>query len=150
MNFSGVFSREPRATSSSTSAPSTSFSSVGQKPPAKRLRAFSALDDFDSNKSDGNKKRQRKNSTSTEDLQNIFMDNLLNQRENHTLQNDVLKLQKDKLETKMDIDIETSKIELEKKKIELETARQLAQIEVMKQQRLADLEIKKMEESLEK
>lgn len=65
-------------------------------------------------------------------------------------EHDVLKLQKEKLEAKMEINIETSKLELEKKKIELETARMLAKIEIEKKQRLVVLEIQKMQDSLEK
>lgn len=89
-------------------------------------------------------KRPRRNSADDE-FKEIFTENLLSQRDNQVLQNEVIKLQKAKLEAKMEIEIETSKVELEKKKLELETARKLAEIELKKQERLAELEIEKMQ-----
>lgn len=119
-----------------------------------RNRATSSrhpLPDDDRNRNLNTRKHQRNDSDSSEDdFRAIFTENLFSQRENNLLQNDVLKLQKRKLEEKMAIEIETSKVDLEKKKIELETARQLAKIELDKKQRLAELEIEKMRQDLKK
>lgn len=56
------------------------------------------------------------------------MDNLISQQENQLLFNDVLTFQKEKLEEKMNLEIEASKLEVEKRKIELEIVRKKKQL----------------------
>lgn len=130
----------------SSAGPSTSTPKPTDSSSTNRKRAIS----FQQSRSEeidapNKKKRPRLFSTSSNedlDLENIFIENQMSQRENNALMNEVLTLQKEKYEEKMDIDIEASKLELEKKKIELETAR--------KQHELADLKVKKLKESVEK
>lgn len=150
MNLTGLFTgKSSRTVLKSIPSTSKSNPSKRKRSTSRRSSRLASSEVDESGQSTG--KQKRKNSTSSnDDLQTIFMENLFNQRENHTLQNDVLKLQKQKLEAKMDIDIEASKVELERKKLDLETSRELAKIEVNKQQRLAEMEIKKMQDSLKK
>lgn len=122
LTFEGIFSQTPP----------TSSASKGKMPINRRQ---SALEDDGDN-------------SGNEDLKVIFTENLLSQRENHLLQKDVLKLQKEKLEAKMEYDIKTSELEMAKKQLELDTARELAKIQMDKQRKLAELEIKKMEKEL--
>lgn len=136
------------------------FANVSVPPPRKK-RALSRLPtktlsrrptlDVDCEISSGKaKKNDDSLSDDDDDYRELFMENLLEQRQNHQLQSDVLKLQKAKMEAKMDIEIETSKVELEKKKLDLETSRALAEIEIQKKKKLAELEIEKMKKDLDK
>lgn len=65
-----------------------------------------------------------------DDSYDLFRENMLFQKANHQLQNDILTLQKQKLE----ITIQQSQVELSKS--------ELAQIDVKKAKQLADIEIK--------
>lgn len=77
----------------------------------------------DRHEDEGSNKRPRKDD-SFSDYRELFAENLLKQSENHELQKDALKLNKEKME----IAVEISKVDLQKKRMELETARALADI----------------------
>lgn len=78
----------------------------------------SILDDaIDFNQQPG----ELKIASSNKKLQQMFMENLLKQKENQRLHNELLEMHK----AKLSIELETSKLEFERKKLEFQAAREL-------------------------
>lgn len=114
MNFQGMF---PSGSSSTPTKSAASHLLQKVQSGARKRRESSVVDDVDSRKSTDSRREEN-----IDDFEKIFMDNLIGQHENQLLFNDVLTFQKDKLEEKMNLEIEASKLEVEKRKIELEIA----------------------------
>lgn len=89
----------------------------------------------------------------TDDSDDLFRENMLFQKANHQLQNDILTLQKQKLEITIQqsqVELSKSEVELETAKVELKRASELAQIDVKKAKQLADIEIKAKQMQMER
>lgn len=114
LDFRGAFGGESSA--------SQRKSISDNRPMANRRLTFDDdIDDFDSSQQSD---KQQSKKSSNEELEHLFMESLLKQKENQSLQNELLKLHK----TKLSIDILSSRLEYSKKKVELETALELAAI----------------------
>lgn len=138
LNFEGAFQATP-SLEGLPDAPVSHHSSSSQfniqpslgrrtKTPTRRL-----LDD-DSESSTSRKMRKEE----VGEYKDLFTENMLLQSMNHEIQNEVLKLQRQKIE-----------IEIETRKIELEKAKALAKIEIDKQKQLAEMELEKRRREME-
>lgn len=148
LNFEGAFrSVSPLATSNASSAftPNPAFNLSSSYDNRRTLNSPRTPDREPNQSQSSAKLRKTDSMSSIEDYRELFVESLSKQTENNELYHEVLALKK----TKAEYAIEMSKVDLSKKQFELETARALAKIELMKQQKLADLEIKKLEKQLE-